>query len=214
MQKVLLWSGKLFVLRMEGMWDWVFLWGLEVGHFSSHSQESFGLLVYVPSPCSLSKTFEYLRSTLRGFPWVSIMPHLANVLTCKKKGIELAKVISAVQVANHARLSPGPCLLVIWGAWLCEAGGGRSQQACQGLGKCSSLNRAHLLWLGGGVGWTECLVSLLYGNLVSIVCLLPPLLTLNFLKGILLGVLTGASDNSRMFFPLYPKQCWCFECAV
>lgn len=47
-----------------------------------------------------------------------------------------------------------------------------------------------LAWGWGGV-YREYLVSLLYGNLVSIVCFPPPLLTLNFLKGILLGVLTG-----------------------
>lgn len=39
---------KICMLRMEdkvgGYVRWVFLWGLEVGHFSSHSQEFFGLI--------------------------------------------------------------------------------------------------------------------------------------------------------------------------
>lgn len=55
-----------------------------------------------------------------------------------------------------------------------------------GLGKSWSLDQAHLLWPGGGVGCTGCLVSLLYGNLVSIVCFPASSAALNFLKGILL----------------------------
>lgn len=101
MQKMLLWSGRLCV-RMEGRVgvcdiDGVLLWGFEVVHFSSHSQESFELIW---SRCkvlqSLSQRFEYLRPILRSFTnwvwaiWVWIVPHLASVLTCKKKGIELA----------------------------------------------------------------------------------------------------------------------------
>lgn len=76
----------------------------------------------------------------------------------------------------------------------------------QGLGSGAST------LAGGGVLCAWCLVSLSYGNPVSIACFPAPWpASDSVLKGILVS-LTGDSDKSRMFFPssvlgvLYPQR--------
>lgn len=91
-----------------------------------------------------------------------------------------------------------------------EAGGGRSQLPCQGLGWSWALDEAPPLWPGGGVGWGVQGVWFLWVTAILFPSLLWP--ASNFLKEILLRVLTRDSDKSRMLFPvsvvgvLYPQR--------